>query len=372
MRLEAAELGRRLLERAGIAVGGDRPWDITVHDDRFWDRAVAQRELGLGESYMDGWWDVPELDQFVARILEADIQSALRPTPQLILHVVRSSVINRQTLPRARRNAQHHYDIGNDLFERMLDKRMVYSCGYWRDANDLDTAQQAKLDLICRKLSIEPGMTVLDIGCGWGGFAQYAAEHYGARVTGISPALAQVAEARSRCRDLDVEIIDADYRTVTGRYDRIVSIGMMEHVGARHLEEFFRHCDGLLAEDGMMLHHVIGSNRSKKHTDPWFDRYIFPGGVIPSLAQVAHATEGSWAIEDVHNFGPDYDRTLLAWHRNVEAAWPDLGKRYDERFQRMWRYYLLTSAAAFRVRNLQLYQHVIRRAERSTTYRGVR
>ena len=361
-------LGPELLARADIEVGGARPHDIVVHDDSMWERVLRDRELGLGETYQEGYWDANQLDEFLAVMQQHDVKSLVRPSPGLVWHVARSRVLNRQTVGRARRNASAHYDIGNDLYERMLDKRMIYSCGYWREAADLDSAQEAKLDLICRKLGLEQGMTVLDIGCGWGGFAQFAAERYDVRVTGISPAAEQVKVAIERCAGLPVHIEQTDYRRVSGRFDRIVSIGMMEHVGARNLRGFFRRCDELLAPDGMMLHHTIGSNESTHHIDPWFDAHIFPGGLLPSMAQIARAAEKTWVIEDVHNFGPDYDRTLMAWHGRIATRWPEI-PHYDERFRRTWNYYLQGSAAAFRVRAIQLWQVVFARARRpSPTY----
>jgi len=247
----------------------------------------------------------------------------------------------------------------------MLDKRMIYSCAYWRWADNLDAAQEAKLDLICRKMHLEPGMRVLDIGCGWGGFAHYAATTYGAQVTGISPAIEQVKLASERCDGLDVRIEQADYRSVRGEFDRIVSVGMMEHVGTKNLAGFFDRCNELLVDDGLMLHHTIGSNDSNDRTDAWFDKYIFPGGVLPSLGQIAEAAQPAFTIEDVHNFGPDYDRTLMAWSERVEAAWVDL-PHYGEHFRRTWHYYLMASAAGFRTRNTQLWQVVFSRVHRES------
>ncbi len=368
-RHKSKSLGLGILRRAGIEIGGAKPCDITVHDDRFWDRVIAQRELGLGESYQEGWWDANQLDEFIAVVQAQDLRSLVRPRPSLVLHAARAGLRNRQTVGRARRNAAAHYNIGNDLYERMLDARMVYSCGYWQDAEDLDTAQEHKLDLVCRKLHLESGMRVLDIGCGWGGLARFAAERYGVDVTGVTPAAEQASLARRVCAGLPVEIIECDYRHLEGSYDRIVSIGMMEHVGPRNLATFFGQCRKLLSGDGMMLHHTIGSLVSKNFTDPWFDKYIFPGGVIPSLAQISSAGAPDWAIEDLHNFGPYYDLTLMAWHRNVSAAWNDL-PGYDERFRRTWEYYLLASAGSFRARVLQLWQIVFTRSRRrSSVYR---
>ena len=371
-RTDPESLGRSLLDRAGIEVGGPAPWDIHVHDDRLWERVVRDRELGLGESYQDGWWDAERVDEFLTKVQLADLRAEIKPGPDLLLLAAKATIGNRQTMRRAAANASAHYDIGNDLYERMLDPRMIYSCGYWHDVETLAEAQEAKLDLICRKLALEPGMRLLDIGCGWGGLAAFAAERYGAQVTGISPAAEQVKVARERSKDLSVTIEQLDYRAVTGTFDRITSVGMMEHIGPKNLQAFFDVCDGLLAPDGVMLHHTIGSNESKLRSDPWFDRYIFPGGVVPSLEQISGAALHNWAIEDVHNFGPDYDRTLMAWFDNIEARWDEI-PHYDERFRRTWRYYLMASAASFRVRNLQLWQIVFRRSARvSGVYQAVR
>ena len=360
---KARSLGLEILHNAGIEVGGDQPRDIAVHDDRFWARVIAEPELGLGESYQDGWWDANQLDEFIAEVQTLDLRSLVRPRPGLALHVAKARAMNRQTARRARRNAGAHYNIGNDLYERMLDKRMIYSCGYWRRTEDLDQAQEDKLDLICRKLRLEPGMRLLDIGCGWGGFARHAASEHGVTVAGVTPAREQARVARDLSAGLPVEIQECDYRDARGRFDRIVSIGMMEHVGPRNLKTFFERCNDLLSGDGMMLHHTIGSLESKNHTDPWFDKHIFPGGVVPSLGQISSASEHDWVIEDVQNFGPYYDRTLMAWHRNLTEAWEDL-PAYDERFRRTWEYYLLSSAGSFRARALQLWQIVFTRSRR--------
>lgn len=356
----AETLLRGLLTTAGITVGGEEQHDLQVHDDRFWNRVLRDRELGLGETYQEGWWSAGRVDEFVARILAADLRQEIRPSTSLFWNVARSHLFNRQTMERSEKNARHHYDIGNDLYRRMLDEEMIYSCAYWKSAEDLDAAQMAKLDLICRKLGLRPEMRVLDLGCGWGGFARYAAKRYGVHVTGISPAGAQIDEAIRRAGDLSVEFRQQDYREVRGSFDRIVSIGMLEHVGPRNFGLFFSQCADLLKSDGLMLHQTIGSNESKKYVDLWFDRYIFPGGVVPSLEQIAGATQKDWVVEDIQNLGPDYDRTLLAWYSNIESCWHELSN-YDERFRRTWRYYLLSSAAAFRTRNLQLFQIVLRR-----------
>jgi cyclopropane-fatty-acyl-phospholipid synthase len=361
--VDAKSFIQTTLETVGIEIGGTGSADIHVHDDRAYDRIVRDRELGLGESYQEGWWSANQLDEFLSVAQEADLREAIRPSLALAKLAVSSKLLNRQSIDRASKNASAHYDIGNDLYERMLDKRMIYSCAYWRHAEDLDSAQEAKLDLICRKLGLERGMRLLDIGCGWGGLAQFAAERYDVHVTGISPAIEQVNLAKERTSGLPVHIEQADYRDLEGRFDRIVSVGMMEHVGARNLSVFFERCDALLDPDGMMLHHTIGSNDWQTHTDPWFDKYIFPGGVLPSLGQIGKACEHVWTIEDVHNFGPDYDRTLMEWHGNIAERWGEI-PHYDDRFRRTWDYYLQGSAAGFRVRALQLFQVVFTKARR--------
>ena len=351
----------RLLDLAEIELNGPAPSDIQVHDERFYQQVVRDRELGLGETYQQGWWSAERLDQVVAKVLAVHLAGQLRSSRQLMALAFRARLMNRQNLQRAAVNASAHYDIGNDLYERMLDKRMVYTCGYWKEATDLESAQEAKFELICAKLDLEPGMKLLDIGCGWGGLAQFAAERHGVHVTGISPAAEQVAVATERCAGLDVSIRQLDFREVRGTFDRIVSVGMLEHVGPKNFQAFFDANAELLTPDGIVLHHTIGSNATRNYTDAWFDKYIFPGGVVPSMEQIGASTLGDWALEDVHNFGPDYDTTLMAWYHNIEERWDEI-PHYDEHFRRTWRYYLLSSAASFRVRNLQLWQFVMRRS----------
>jgi cyclopropane-fatty-acyl-phospholipid synthase len=297
----AKETIEHLLSLADIKPNGSRPFDIQVHDERFYGRVLAERTLGLGESYMDGWWDVRRLDEFIARVISAGVHKKIRVTPTMVRSFIRAALFNRQTKERATHNASYHYNIGNDLYERMLGPSMIYSCAYWRNAKTLEDAQMAKLDLICRKLHLKKDMTLLDIGCGWGGFAAYAARNYGVTVTGISPAAEQVEVARERTKNLPVTILQKDYRDMTGSFDRIVSIGMLEHVGPKNYKTFFAQNKSMLKDGGIMLHHTIGKNFSANYADPWIDRYIFPGGVIPSLAHISKAVEKKLIIEDVHN-----------------------------------------------------------------------
>jgi cyclopropane-fatty-acyl-phospholipid synthase len=252
-----------------------------------------------------------------------------------------------------------HYDVGNDLYTRMLDSRMVYTCGYWRDAENLEEAQKAKLDLVCRKIGLEPGMKVLDLGCGWGSFAQYAAQNYGAEVTGLTVSRDQVKLGQEMCQGLPVDIRLQDYREISGTYDRVVSIGLLEHVGYKNYRDYMKVVDRSLKDDGIAFIHCIGSNKSATSGNAWTTKYIFPNSMLPSIAQLSRAMEGLFVLEDLHNIGEHYDPTLMAWSRNFEAAWPELKGKYSDRFYRMWRFYLLSSAGGFRGRNIQLWQMVM-------------
>jgi cyclopropane-fatty-acyl-phospholipid synthase len=347
-----------LLARADVRIGGARDWDIAVHDRSFYRRVLAGGSLALGESYMDGAWDAPRLDEFFHRVLRSRLDRAVA-TPRWLADALAARLLNPQRRSRAFVVGRRHYDLGNDLYRAMLDARMIYSCGYWERSATLDEAQEAKLDLVCRKLGLAPGMRVLDIGCGWGGAARFAAERYGVQVTGVTVSREQAELARVACAGLPIEIRLEDYRAVTGTFDRVLSIGMFEHVGVRNYRTFFRLARERLAPGGLLLLHTIGGGTSRHGTDPWIGRYIFPGSMLPSARQIAQAIEGLFVLEDWHSFGADYDRTLRCWHANVERAWERLRGRYDERFRRMWSYYLLSCAGAFRARRLQLWQLVL-------------
>ena len=350
---------RDILSPAGIFIDGDSPWDLHVNNKRFYPRVLREGSIGLGESYMDGWWECEELDAFFARLLPSDPRARIRKNWRLLLHVLGSTVLNPGKEPRAFEVGRRHYDKGNALFSRMLDKRMAYSCGYWKDSSTLDQAQEAKLELICRKLGLKAGDRVLDVGCGWGSFAKYAAEKYGASVVGISISKEQLALGKELCRGLPVELRLQDYRDVNGEFDHIVSVGMFEHVGLRNYRTYMTKLRDCLKTHGRFLLHTIGGNTSDLADDPWIDRYIFPNSFIPSLKQIAKSLEGLFVVEDVQNIGYHYDATLMAWSRNFDNNWPQLKDSYDERFRRMWRYYLLSCAGAFRSRWLQVWQLVL-------------
>ncbi len=350
-----------LFELAGVEINGKNPWDIQIHNPGLYDRLLRETSLGLGESYMDGWWDSESIDQLIAHLLTAGIEKKVRGNWKIVWHVIKGRLTNLQSPARAYEVGRRHYDLGNELYSAMLDKRLTYSCAYWKNANNLDEAQEAKLDLVCQKIGLRPGMNVLDIGCGWGSFAKFAAERYGARVVGITVSKEQMALATELCKGLPIELRLQDYRLVTGEFDSVISIGSMEHIGYKNYHTYMGVVDRVLKKDGVSLIHTIGSNLSMTAGEPWTDKYIFPNGLLPSIAQLGSAMEDLFVMEDWHNFGPYYDLTLMAWESNFENSWPSLKNQYDERFYRMWRYYLLSSAGSFRARNQQLWQIVISR-----------
>lgn len=343
---------------ADIELDGNRPWDIAVKDDRFFTKVAAQGSVGLGESYMNGWVESKKWDESISRILQTPLSKSYNLAPTTVLSTLGAILFNKQNKKKALEVAEEHYDLSNKLFECMLDKRMTYSCAYWREANTLDEAQEAKLDLICRKIRLKPGKKVLDIGCGWGSFAKFAAEKYQAHVVGITISKEQLELARERCKGYPIDLRFQDYRDIRETFDYIVSVGQMEHVGYKNYRKYMKIAATALKEDGLFLLHTIGSNLSVYGGDPWLEKYIFPNSMLPSVAQLATASEGLFVMEDWHNFSADYDKTLMAWHHNFETHWPELKKEYDERFYRMWKYYLLACAGAFRSRHMQLWQIV--------------
>ncbi len=350
---------KTLLADADIQINGSRPWDLFLHNDKLFDRVAAYGSLGLGEAYMDGWWDCEEMDTFFFKLLSAKVDQKIKTSPVVIANVIKSTLFNRQNSRKAYEVGEKHYDAGNDLFSCMLDSRMTYSCGFWEGAADLEEAQEKKLDMICRKLMLQPGMKLLDIGCGWGSLVQYAAEQYGVEAVGLTISKEQASLAGKQCESLPVEIRLQDYREVEGEFDAVVSVGMFEHVGYKNYQTFMDVVRSCLKEEGLFLLHTIASNNSMRNCDIWFDKYIFPNGMLPSIRQLGDAMEDRFVMEDWHNIGADYDATLCAWYNNFKVCWPDLSRNYSERFYRMWRYYLLSLAGGFRARSMQVWQVVM-------------
>ncbi len=356
---EAKEFFVKILAQADVQIDGSRPWDITVNNPKLYQRILQEGSLGLGESYMDGWWDCKDLDVFFFKVLRAELDKKLARNWSDLVNALMIRLFNYQTKERALEVGKKHYDISNEFFKAMLDKRMIYSCAYWKNAKTLDEAQEHKLDLICRKLGLKKGMTLLDIGCGWGGLALFAAKNYGVEVTGVTISKEQFEYAEAHKGSLPVTFSMKDYRDCEKLYDRIVSVGMFEHVGTKNYAEYMSVVSKCLKDDGLALIHTIGSNISNYTPDPWINKYIFANGILPSLVQVTKSAEGLFVIEDIHSFGADYDKTLMAWNDNFEKAWPRFKDEYGDRFYRMWRYYLLSCAGSFRARGIQLWQFVL-------------
>ncbi len=373
-RPEPPRIVSELFTLADVRFNGTRPWDIQVHDDQAYRQILYSGSLGLGDAYMDGLWDAEQLDQTMEHLLTAELDKRIIGLAKLkfLLEAFRHRFFNLQTFSRAFEVAERHYDIGNDVFEAMLDSSMSYSCAYWARADNLEQAQYDKLDMICRKLELKPGERLLEIGCGWGGLAKHAATHYGVEVLGVTVSVEQKKYAEMRCQGLPVDIRLLDYRLLQGCFDKIASVGMFEHVGPKNHAVYFQKAFDVLKDDGLFLLHTIGNYLTSSHTDPWIDRYIFPNGKVPSAVEITAALEDRFIVEDWHSFGQDYDRTLMAWWYNFDQAWPVLSKKYDERFYRMWKYYLMCCAGYFRSRQGQLWQLVLSKRSRRDTYRSIR
>ena len=356
----AEQMIRELLAKAGIEPDGKHPWDLQVHNPDLYARILTKGSLGFGESYMDGWWDCEDLAGLFERVTRTGIQKEVEPK-SLIFPYIKESIFNMQTRRRSWKVAKRHYDLGNDLYVAMLDPYMQYTCAYWKNADNLADAQRNKLELVCRKLGLQKGMRVLDTGCGFGGFAKYAAENYGVEVYGVTLSKEQASFGNTFCKGLPVKIEVKDYRDVREtNFDRIASIGIMEHVGTKNYRSYFQQMASCLKDDGFMLLHTIGSETTGKITDRWIEKYIFHNSILPSAVELTQAAEHVLVLEDWHNFGASYAKTLHAWNRNWEAARGQLpDDKYDERFCRMWRYYLLACAGAFESRSIQLWQLVL-------------
>lgn len=357
--MDAKKMVISMLEEADVRIGGDRPWDIRVHNEDLYKRLLREGTMGVGEAYLEGWWDCDQLDVMFCKAIRAHLEDRIRHNFPTLLITASQLIFNLQSVGRATMVAEQHYNTDNAMFARMLGPTMNYSCGYWKDADTLDEAENDKMELICQKLGLKAGMTVLDIGCGWGGLSLYMAQHYGVKVTGVTVSTEQLAYAREHDAEHAVNWLLQDYRSMEGRFDRIVSVGMFEHVGRKNYGVFLEKTKELLDPSGLFLLHTIGSNKQKAGTDPWINKYIFPNGMLPSPICIAKAITGRYVMEDWHNFGADYDKTLMAWHRHFEDGYAEGAFQCSQRVHRMYRYYLLSCAGAFRARDIQLWQIVL-------------
>jgi cyclopropane-fatty-acyl-phospholipid synthase len=337
----------------------------------------------LGESYIRGSWQTNDLFKLMFQLMTGDTRipvTLAKFSPRLIGALIKDRVMNLQVGKRAFEVGERHYDLGNDLFSKMLDtSSMSYTCGYWRNARTLDEAQLQKIDLLCKKLKLQPGMRVLDIGCGWANFAYHAAKNYGVSVVGLTVSKEQAALGRERCQGLPVEILIQDYQSFSGSFDRVVSIEMIEAVGRKNIPTFFAMVERCLTERGLFALQVISAEtfslRSNAALDQfimWLQHRIFPNGWIPSFPSIIDPARGNLVIEDLHNFSADYATTLRAWATNFEEAWPSLQAKYGEQFRRMWLYYLHGCEALFTARMVQLYQVVYSKGGIPGGYEAVR
>lgn len=366
------EIVTTLLKSVDISINGNNPWDMQVHDDRVYPAVLKEAALGLGESYMNGWWDCDELDKFISLLIKGDLKRYVKRNKIFLFSLLLSKAINFQSPSRSFKVGKVHYDINTDFYSCMLDSEMNYSCGYWKDSDTLEEAQRAKLDLICQKLYLHPGMKVLDIGCGWGSFAKYAATNYGVNVVGVTVSHNQAEWARQNCSDLPVDIRYQDYRKIDEVYDRIVSIGMFEHVGCKNYQTYMNIVNKCLNAGGLFLLHTIGMNGPDHGVDEWVVKYIFPHAMLPAAAEIVSASSGLLTLEDWHNFGSDYYKTLKEWHSNLNHNWQQLNHKYDDRFKRMFDYFLMYFAGGFRAEYTQLWQIVFSRGPRLQNYVSIR
>ena len=358
--MTSKEKAVELLKLADVEINGNDPWDIQVHDERFYGRLFSKGTLGVGEAYMDGWWDSDALDELTSKVLSAHLEEKIKALP-LLVDIAKAKFFNLQAGKRAYNIGEAHYDKGNDLYEAMLGESMTYTCGYWKNAKNLEEAQYAKYDLICQKVGLKNGDRILDIGGGWASFGIFAAKNYGAETVAITVSKEQAKLGAERAKGLPVEVRVQDYRDVSdGPYDHIVSIGMFEHVGHKNYRTYMKKVHELLKDDGLFLLHTIGGRKSSTTAEPWINKYIFPDGMLPSIAQIGKSIEELFTMEDWHNFGADYHKTLMAWYENFDREWPKLkGEKYDDRFYRMWKFYLLTMAGSFKSRTHNQLWHIV-------------
>ncbi len=368
--LNSKKTVKELFEKKGIEINGKNNWDIQVYNEKIYSRILGGGSLALGESYMDGWWDCKRLDLFFEKLTTGRIRENLNFN--LIFLVIKSKLFNMQNKIKSKEVIKKHYDLDNDLYLSFLDPNNQYTCGYFENTNNLNKAQEKKLDLICKKLQLKKTDKVLDIGCGFGGLAKYITKKYGCHVTGISISDEQIKYAKKYTKGLNVTIKKQDYRDIKGKYDKIVSVGMFEAVGHRNFRKFMKIVERSLKDDGLFLLHTIGQSRTTKSGNPWIEKYIFPNGMLPSIKQIGNAIENLLIIEDLHNFGPYYTKTLIEWEKNFKKSWPKLKKKYDQKFYRMFKYYFLFCAGIFKSRKIHLWQMVFRKEKPSDVYKSIR
>lgn len=371
--------GIELFKKADITINGSRPWDIQIHNENFYSKLLFHGTIALGESYVDGWWDCDNIEQCIYRLLKADLINLKTGNFKNLgvplagkLRLIGPILKNLQSKKTAKYNAKFHYNLGNDLFVAILGKKtMNYSCGYWKNAKTLDEAQTNKMDLICRKLKLESGMKILEIGCGWGNFAKFAAKKYNVNVVGITLSDEQLSYAKKHNSHKNVGFLLQDYRDIKGKFDRIVSIEMIEHVGPKNHKKFMKKTNSCLKKDGLMLIQAISISETVLKNDPWIDKYLFPGAVPMSAKQFCNSSEGLFYILDWHDFTKDYHKTINAWLKNFDDNWSELKSNYDDRFYRYWKWYLTCCPATALAMTHHLWQVVFGKVDSDKGYERI-
>ncbi len=366
------------LKKAGIEINGKNPWDIQVINEKFYKDVASRGSLAFGEGYMKGWWKTNSIDELVYRLWKSET-GKIEKLGFLVKSFfgLKHLFTDAGSEKRSAEIGKKHYDIGVDLYSQMLGKYMVYSCGFWQKAKTLDEAQIDKMEMICKKLYLKPGMTVLDIGCGFGELLKYMIEKYRVKVVGVTISEDQYKIAKKKCKEScdDATILLCDYRHIPKKYgpfDRIVSVGMAEHIGWKNYRIYMKTVHRLLKDDGLFLLHTIGIDKESVTTDPFIDKYIFPGSILPSEKRLIRAMRGLFVFQDWHNFGLYYDKTLMSWFENFQKGWGLLKEKYDDNFYRMWEFYLLSCAGSFRAEYIYLWQIVMTKKGAGVEYRSTR
>lgn len=338
--------------------------DIIVNNNNFYTKLLKHGEIGLGESYVDKDWDSNNLEETLYNLIinQKKIENAIiKNSPNLIIKKLLDIPSDIFSTDNTKNDIKFHYDIGNKLYENMLGKSMLYSCAYfYKQGLSLDEAQYAKLDLIAKKLNLKEGMRVLDIGCGFGTAAIYLSKKFNVNILGISLSKEQINYFNSIYTGTQVQVIYKDYRELTrehnNSYDCIYSIGMFEHIGINNHIDYYNKCFKLLKTNGTMLIHTIVSNKRLYSHNSWITKYIFPGAELPHISDFTKKYTDNWLLQDLQCIGKSYSKTLLAWKKNINDS--SVFNNYDDKFKRTWNYYLLLCSAAFRAREITVFQLV--------------
>lgn len=348
-----------LLREANIEPNGASPWDPQIKDERFYRTVLLRGSVGLGDAYLNGWWECADISGFILRIIKSGIHLRV-PRVDIFLRRLRFGLIDAQNRIRSKRVAELHYDEDPYIFEVMLGSTNSYTCARWKGVITLDAAQQQKMDLLCKKAGLSSGMTVLDIGSGWGGFLAYAAERYQVRGIGLTISKTQLDYARKRYGNLPVEFRLQDYRDFVGGVDAVVSICVIEHVGSDHYREYFQKVrETLTREDGFFAMQCILACDTQARMDPWTEKHIFPNGILPTLERIENAVEGILHIVDREFFRDDYVRTFSAWYENLVRNKNAIIARCGVRYFRKYEYYLCLYIAGFGSGRIDVGQFVL-------------